>query len=410
MKKKKHNVRIPQLGPFDRYILGSGSYGMVYSTDLNTAYKSFAVAGLDWIREIVVTKFIRHPAIITYRQLNILQDNDFDLEKGILLQSQIFTAQAEMKYYNASLSSLHNFSDSEIFLVLNNIGSAIAFAHSRNVLHRDIKESNILVNVINGTITDAILCDFGFGKYASEADHKPDYEIVTASHRSPELEMNISGDFHVISVEKNTNSNYELIFKYDHRIDVWSYGMVLLFMISSYNFHEYVCDQGKKFSHVLKNTEEFFKMASKFLRKYRRHSLRHFDFYNYILQICFSKYETRKSMTHVLTEINKFIKINDVHIAGTLYESSLDVMEKFCEISLERLSKINNSIQFTYRKKKNYISVCVALKEQWRPLITDINFKLILTKNNIHNISLYHAMTNLFHSSKGKKMNISKKT
>ena len=93
--------------------------------------------------------------------------------------------------------------------------SGIAYMHSRNVIHRDIKSSNIMV--ISGTYIKII--DFGLAKrvtsaYGPQADSTSTL-VGTLPYMAPEL------------------MRYE---SYDARIDVWSFAVVVYEMATGQPF------------------------------------------------------------------------------------------------------------------------------------------------------------------------------
>jgi serine/threonine protein kinase len=446
-KDQKRNVDQPkkiQIGGASRYILGSGSYGVVYSINLKTAYKSFALMELEWLREVAITKFVQHRAIAEYSQVGIIMDNKFNLETAKFSRRRIYTAQAKMKYYESSLSNAFPFSDKDIFLITNHIATAMVHMHSKNVIHRDVKEGNILVSLKDNEIVDAVLCDFGLGKYASEIDSRPEYEMITISHRPPELQLSLNGDIEQILGKKKDyelggeekdyelggeekdyelggeekdyelggeekdyelgceekdyelgceEKDYELLFMYDHRVDTWSFCMVLVFLMTGYEFYSFVSKQKKKFSNLLLDINQFHKVMNKFLRKHVDRKLKHLDFYMEILCMGLTRYEERESMCVILKKINSYIKKNKIQTLGVLYDIKSNP-EHF-PMSLSCVNKRKGNVQFSYRKKVDYQKICKSLKDEWKPLVVDINFKKILSESNIGNIGLFVAMNNL---------------
>ena len=88
------------------------------------------------------------------------------------------------------------------------IAKGIAYLHSCNIIHRDIKPKNILIT------SDNILkiCDFGVSvKINSKLTNFPNKKVGTLHYLAPE----------VIS---------EII--YDYKIDIWAYGCLLYQLIS----------------------------------------------------------------------------------------------------------------------------------------------------------------------------------
>ncbi|CAL5192148.1 unnamed protein product [Lathyrus oleraceus] len=80
------------------------------------------------------------------------------------------------------------------------------YIHSANVLHRDLKTSNLLLN----ENCDLKICDFGLTRTTSETNFMTEY-VVTRWYRAPELLLNCS--------------------EYAAAIDVWSVGCILMEII-----------------------------------------------------------------------------------------------------------------------------------------------------------------------------------
>lgn len=97
----------------------------------------------------------------------------------------------------------------EILGIVDAVGSALAYAHKRNVLHRDIKPSNVLV-AEDGQI---YLADFGLARIAQlgESTLSGDMIIGTPQYISPEQAMGVKD--------------------LDERTDLYSFGVMLYEMV-----------------------------------------------------------------------------------------------------------------------------------------------------------------------------------
>lgn len=100
----------------------------------------------------------------------------------------------------------------------------LKFLHSANVIHRDLKPTNILI----GEYRDAKLCDFGLSRVA-DARFDPEriktktYEVVTLWYRAPEVMLNAT--------------------KYTGAIDIWSVACIMAEMMSGTPFYACVDNQ-----------------------------------------------------------------------------------------------------------------------------------------------------------------------
>ncbi|MBN2117474.1 MAG: serine/threonine protein kinase [Anaerolineales bacterium] len=97
----------------------------------------------------------------------------------------------------------------EIIKIVDALGSALAYAHKRDVLHRDIKPSNVLV-AADGQV---YLADFGLARIAQlgESTLSGDMIIGTPQYISPEQAMGVKD--------------------LDERTDVYSFGVMLYEMV-----------------------------------------------------------------------------------------------------------------------------------------------------------------------------------
>eukprot|EP01022_Parablepharisma_sp_SALTPOND_P033081 TRINITY_DN88162_c1_g1_i1.p1 TRINITY_DN88162_c1_g1~~TRINITY_DN88162_c1_g1_i1.p1 ORF type:complete len:954 (+),score=100.18 TRINITY_DN88162_c1_g1_i1:155-3016(+) len=112
----------------------------------------------------------------------------------------------------------------ELKLIAWNVACGLYEMHKRNMMHRDIKPKNILVidDKKTGTLIDIKLCDYGLSKKVSEYEELHGSTILgTFDYFAPELyelmEKRMAGDVTDI--------------KYDYKIDVWSYGILLYFAL-----------------------------------------------------------------------------------------------------------------------------------------------------------------------------------
>jgi len=99
-------------------------------------------------------------------------------------------------------SSRYNLSVSEIKCLLKQLLEAVSYMHSKDIVHRDLKTSNLLYT------GDGVLkvCDFGLSrKMSGSGSYTP--TVVTLTYRAPEL---------LLGCEKYTSA-----------IDVWAIGCIL---------------------------------------------------------------------------------------------------------------------------------------------------------------------------------------
>lgn len=97
------------------------------------------------------------------------------------------------------------------------MAKALAYLHQKKITHRDIKSSNILVevDVDLDRIKEIRLCDFGVSKALSEVSVATTF-TGTDLWVAPEI----------LDIHFGTNTSY------DEKCDIWSFGMVLVEMVT----------------------------------------------------------------------------------------------------------------------------------------------------------------------------------
>ena len=104
----------------------------------------------------------------------------------------------------ADVSTFHGrLSPQDLAHVALQVAQGIAFLHSRHIIHRDLKEDNILVTEILPPL-DARIADFGLARSLAPGDALHD-AVGTRSYCAPEMFLG----------------------SYDHKADVWSFGVLL---------------------------------------------------------------------------------------------------------------------------------------------------------------------------------------
>ncbi|KAK4417633.1 protein IMPAIRED IN BABA-INDUCED STERILITY 1 [Sesamum alatum] len=185
--------------------IGQGTYSTVYrARELKTGkmvavkkvrFDNFQPESVRFMaREILILRKLDHPNIMKLQ--------------GIItsrLSCSIYLVFEYMEHDLAGLLSCPDikFTDSQIKCYMQQLLSAVDHCHSRGIMHRDIKSSNILVN------NEGILkiADFGLANFTRPTNKQPlTSRVVTLWYRPPELLLG------------STN--------YAESVDLWSVGCV----------------------------------------------------------------------------------------------------------------------------------------------------------------------------------------
>lgn len=132
-----------------------------------------------FIREARLTALLEHPNIISIHDIGIQEDNTpfftMELKVGKNLGEIISDAEGGPKpgteFFNGLLESFVKVCD------------AISFAHSKNVLHLDLKPENVQI----GGFGEVIVCDWGLGKIIGDKDIEYDQLLF-----NPDLLNNVT--------------------------------------------------------------------------------------------------------------------------------------------------------------------------------------------------------------------------
>ncbi|XP_073065178.1 cyclin-dependent kinase C-2 C-like [Primulina eburnea] len=195
-----------QSNKFERFEkIGQGTYSSVYrARDVETG-KLFALKKVRFdnfqpesvrfmAREITILRKLDHPNIIKL--------------EGVITSRLSCSIYLVFEYMEHDLSGLLScpdikFSDSQIKCYMKQLLSGLEHCHSRGVMHRDIKVSNILVN------NEGILkiADFGLANFLRSKNKQPlTSRVVTLWYRPPELLLGATS--------------------YGESVDLWSVGCV----------------------------------------------------------------------------------------------------------------------------------------------------------------------------------------
>ena len=194
--------------------VGEGTFGKVYkaqyTSKTNTSYvalkkilienekEGFPVTAM---REILIMKRLHHKNILKLIEIVLSQPNEKNKYRG-----NFYLVFEYMEHDLSLLSTLRiNYTIPNIKCILHQILSGIGYLHKNNIIHRDIKSANILLNN-KGEIK---IGDFGLARIINPNPNiakRYTNRVVTLWYRAPELLLG------------ETN--------YGFAIDVWSIGCV----------------------------------------------------------------------------------------------------------------------------------------------------------------------------------------
>lgn len=127
-----------------------------------------------FIEEAQITAQLEHPNIVPVYELSVNElDKPFfamKLVRGHSLQNILSGLRLQLP------ASLRQYPLDELLRIFNHVCDAVAFAHSKGVIHRDIKPDNIMV----GDFGEVLLMDWGLAKtLGKSANTFPDAQDAT---------------------------------------------------------------------------------------------------------------------------------------------------------------------------------------------------------------------------------------
>ncbi|KAF8394970.1 hypothetical protein HHK36_018909 [Tetracentron sinense] len=203
----------PPLVPIDRLghgiicsMLNSETNEMVAIKKIFNAFGNYMDKGKSALREIKLLRHFDHENVIGIRDVILppLQRAFSDVHIAMeLMDTDLF----QIIRSNQDLSEEH----CKYFLY--QLLRGLKYIHSANVIHRDLKPCNLLLNA-NCLLK---ICDFGLARPTSGNEFMTEY-VVTGWHRTPEV---FFGRYRAPELLLNTSY-------YTAAIDVWSVGCIFM--------------------------------------------------------------------------------------------------------------------------------------------------------------------------------------
>jgi hypothetical protein len=198
-------------------IAGSGGMGTVYAVQDTALDRRVAMKVLDLPdgelearlrREATVLARLEHPGVVPVHDVGRLAD-------GRAYYTMKLVEGERLDGYAARGPPLN-----ERLRVLLRIADAVAFAHSRAVLHRDLKPQNVMI----GAFGQVLVLDWGLAKVLSEAGSRPEpLEVTRRPMRGDTGEGAVLGTPGFMAPEQERGGSEAV----DARADVYSLGAML---------------------------------------------------------------------------------------------------------------------------------------------------------------------------------------
>jgi len=190
-------------------IIGNGTFGIVYKAILKeldnqiVAIKRVFQDERYKNRELQIMQELNHPNLVKlldFFYTKVYRDNMDEVYLNVVMK---YMPETLGQILRRNYKEKNNFELLDIKLYSFQIIKSLAYLHSLNICHRDLKPQNILINQQNRTLK---ICDFGSAKKL-ENNQKSIAYICSRYYRAPELTFGCT--------------------HYTVQIDIWSLGCII---------------------------------------------------------------------------------------------------------------------------------------------------------------------------------------
>lgn len=228
--------------------LGQGAYGIVCSAQANHDPKEqVAVKKITNVfsKDILAKRALREIKLLEHfrghRNITCLFDMDITGDPNLFSEVYLYEELMECDLA-AIIRSGQPLTDAHFQSFIYQILCGLKYIHSANVLHRDLKPGNLLVNAD----CELKICDFGLARGITV-----EYDRITGQHVGPMTEYVATRWYRAPEIMLSFS-------EYTKAIDVWSVGCILAELLGGKPFfkgRDYV-DQLNQILHVLGTPEE----------------------------------------------------------------------------------------------------------------------------------------------------------
>ncbi|XP_035982361.1 inhibitor of nuclear factor kappa-B kinase subunit alpha [Fundulus heteroclitus] len=173
--------------------LGVGGFGHVYLYQHNETGEKIAVklCRLDlseknkdrWSREIQIMRKLNHVNVVQARE--VPEDVTSIALNDLPLLAMEYCTKGDLRKVLNKPENCCGLQESEVLLLLNDIGSGIQYLHENKIIHRDLKPENIVLQEIDGKLVHKII-DLGYAKDLDQGSLCTSF-VGTLQYLAPEL-------------------------------------------------------------------------------------------------------------------------------------------------------------------------------------------------------------------------------
>ncbi|MCC6607151.1 MAG: protein kinase [Anaerolineae bacterium] len=202
--------------------LGFGGFAEVYLCQDNNLPRKVAVKVITHttakFEEAHAAARLNHPNIVTVHDVQFIQDKVASEKVPIIVFEYVESITLETRLNKARYRRLEL--NEETVKIIRDVAQALDYAHSQNVIHRDVKPSNIILET-NEDGPKAYLTDFGLAQVKEQAEGE--------SMISVELRQRLSGTLPYMAPEQLHDENQRGATTYS---DQYSLGVTVYEMLT----------------------------------------------------------------------------------------------------------------------------------------------------------------------------------
>ncbi len=122
----------------------------------------------DFITEAKITGLLEHPNIIPVHELGLLRDTGLFFTMKLAQGEALIDILTEIQQKNPKYVEKYN--TYHLLNIFRKVCDAVSFAHSMDIIHRDIKPHNIMV----GDYGEVLLMDWGIANFIGDSEQEKD--------------------------------------------------------------------------------------------------------------------------------------------------------------------------------------------------------------------------------------------
>ena len=194
----------------------------------------------QFIQEARITARLEHPNIMPVYDIGIDDSSQAYFTMKLIEGDNLGVILKKLKSGNKSY--IEQYPLPKLLEILNKVCDAVAYAHSKGVLHLDLKPDNIQV----GDFGEVLVCDWGLSRFNSDVMQEGE-EPLNYLEGQLTLHGQVFGSPGFMSPEQVTKDRQDL----DHKSDIYSLGCLLYSILTYHSAYP-----GKDIETVLDNQAE----------------------------------------------------------------------------------------------------------------------------------------------------------